>query len=64
MIVSKSKYSDIMESLADNGLYYCIHCEEYFIVRNTNDGYINERVCPCCGVCSEDGIEAIEEMEE
>lgn len=62
MKVSKEKYIEILEELVDIGLFYCTHCEEYFVVRNTNDGAINERVCPCCGVCSEDGVEAVEEV--
>ena len=32
----------------------------FFIVRNTDDGRINERVCPCCGVCSDNAIEPVE----
>lgn len=64
MKVSKEFYEEIKESLVDDCLRYCNVCEVYFIVRNTDDGIINERVCPCCGVCGDDNIEVVEDDEE
>lgn len=34
--------------------------EEKEIRNDLVDGRINERVCSCCGVCSDDAIEPVE----
>lgn len=66
MILTKAEYEEIKENLVDNGMNHCMACDSIFIVRNNTDGLINERVCPCCGACGDDLIEAvfIEEEEE
>ena len=60
MKITSKEEKKIRNDLVDDGMYYCNCCEAFFIVRNTDDGRINERVCPCCGVCSDDAIEPVE----
>lgn len=60
MIISREQEVEIMRNLVDDGLRYCNRCKSFFVVRNTCDGEINELVCPCCGVYSEDAIEIVE----
>lgn len=64
MIVTKAEYEEIKENLVDSGMNHCNVCDANFIVRNDNDGYINELVCPCCGVFGEDHIESVFVKEE
>jgi len=59
MIVTKAEYKEIKENLIDNGMNHCNACDSIFIVKNNNGGDINECICPCCGVCGEDHIEAV-----
>lgn len=64
MNITSKQEEEIKNDLVDNGMYYCNRCETFFIVRNTNDGIIHERVCPCCGVISDDAIESVEIVEQ
>lgn len=64
MLVTKTEYEEIKKDLVDNGMNHCNICDSIFIVRNNNDGTINECVCPCCGVYGEDHIEAVFILED
>lgn len=60
MIITSKQKLEILDKLVDNGMYHCNVCENYFIVRNTNEGDFNTEQCPCCGVVSEGAIEDVE----
>ena len=59
MKIKKEDYNILKKSMTDDGMWFCNVCETYFILRNNDDGYFNQRVCPCCGVCS-DCLEPVE----
>lgn len=60
MFMPKTKFEKLKNEMCDDGMYYCSHCDNYFIVRNSCDGDINTNVCPCCGIFSQDGIEPVD----
>lgn len=60
MEITSKQEKEIKSEMVDDGMHYCNRCETFFIVRNTCDGQINNMVCPCCGVYSDDAIEEVE----
>lgn len=62
MRLSKREYKKIEEELFDDGMKFCEVCDNYFLVRGTGD--VNTRVCPICGVVSDDKIHVVEIEED
>lgn len=58
MRLSKEDFNKIKDELYDDGMKYCEVCDNYFLVRGTSD--VNTRVCPICGVVSDDNIHVVE----
>ena len=57
--IDENEYEDIKKTLINDGIQYCNISDNYFIVRNTCERDINELICPCCRVYSEDAINIV-----